>query len=280
MENMPSAPFENPEFARQKAQFFSDLALHLHPSMHLHREQGLWQRVINEDGERVRDWGNVTEHCLVEAARVAVLADLVELPDDVKKDLLLAAGVHDFYKKAEITLLRENNTSWDAYAKAQEEARQILEASELPDRVIYLATAVGHETVPYALDLVAKPMLTADETAWLLMHYVDDYTIDSEWVVPATDDTGGILNDLDRRMNLVKVNALPGGKYHGINRAGFEHFGEPTYDAQHRAGNQVQQRISELVSDHTGNTIEPKLLPETVDTIIAHKITDGLPAWS
>src|SRR3989344_5741892 len=82
---------------QQKTKFFANLATKNTGAFKQHAREGLWVR--NEKGER--DWGNVSEHCLVEIARVSVLADMIGLSKSVSKDLELAAGLHDAGKKQE-----------------------------------------------------------------------------------------------------------------------------------------------------------------------------------
>lgn len=254
---------------RQKTKYFSDIAIGAIGAFALHRERGLWSRTP----EGKRDWGNVSEHCLVEAARVGIFADLLGFSADLKDDLVKAAAVHDFYKKDEVAKLRANGTSWEAYADAQQEAKVILDTSSLSQRAVRLATCVGHETIPEAEELATKPDLTDEDKAWLVMHYADDYTVNAEWAKPATLEEGKLVNDLTRRMQQNKQNAQPGGKYEGIHRAGVEHFGEPTYDAQERVGELVQGRVAALVSASIGQTIEPAYLPEYIDSHIAERIS-------
>ena len=258
------------EADRKKTNYFAKVGLRALDAMHLHKDQGLWERV---DGKR--DWGNVSEHCLVEAARVEVFADLLELPADLKKDLTKAAAVHDFYKKAEVAKLRANGTSWEAYADAQVEAKAIMDASPLNERTIYLATAVGHETLGEAETLLAKPTLDPTETAWLVMHYVDDYTIDAKPAAPAVNEGGMIKNDLRRRMDRNREQAQPGAKYHNIHLSGVEHLGELTFDAQERIGLLVEARIAQLISEATGQEIAPTSLPEYIDHELADKIAQS-----
>ncbi|MDP2598524.1 MAG: hypothetical protein Q8P49_01700, partial [Candidatus Liptonbacteria bacterium] len=53
------------------------------------------------------NWENVTGHCLLEAARACVFADLLGFDADLKKDLAIAALLHDGYKRREIIAIQE-----------------------------------------------------------------------------------------------------------------------------------------------------------------------------
>ena len=88
---------ENPEqIIDKKREYFVRLGLQMREALKLHKKAGLWER---KEGKR--DWGNVSEHCLVETARVNVFADKLGLSEDVKKDLATAAALHDSFKKGE-----------------------------------------------------------------------------------------------------------------------------------------------------------------------------------
>ena len=99
-------------FNKKKTKYFSRLAVRMRDSLKMHKTAGLWERV----GDR-RDWGNVSEHCLVEAARVTVFAEKLQFSDGVKKDLVFAAAMHDFFKKAEKEMSVDNKLNWELYDK-------------------------------------------------------------------------------------------------------------------------------------------------------------------
>lgn len=54
----------DPDFALKRRNFFVRLGLQVRDALKLHDEMGLWNRADY--------WGNVSEHCLVEVARVQV----------------------------------------------------------------------------------------------------------------------------------------------------------------------------------------------------------------
>lgn len=264
-------------FEQKKRAYFTNIAGRVKDILVLHKQQGLWER--DENGER--DWGNVSTHCLVEAARVEIFADLFGFDEELKDDLIHAAALHDFYKKDEITKLRANGTSWEAYSEAQEEAKALMEQAGISQRVVWLATSVGHETVPEAETLLAKDGLTADEIAWLVMHYVDDYTVNDTWVEPAEQaEDGMIINAFDKRAQMNLDNAQPPegdkppGKYYGINQAGLKHFGELALEAQTRVGKLVEARLGKLFIEHAPYIIleDPIYLPEAIDEMLRQKI--------
>lgn len=251
-------------FEKQKRAFFSKLAVQEIVALRAHREEGLWQR---EKG--VRAWGNATEHCLVEAARAQVFSKLLGFEPDLASDLVAAAAVHDFYKKSEKELMENCGLSYSSYSKAQQLAAQELIAAGFRDRVVALAGAIGHSTLPKAEELLAKAELTADETAWLVMHYIDSYTIEADWAQAAEETDGKKLNDLDRRMDKAENNP----RYKLINEEGKAHFdGEAPYTVQRRVGHQIEERLAQIIANKAGLEVEPLELPTFIDSLLSQKI--------
>jgi hypothetical protein len=101
------------------------------------------------------------------------------------------------------------------------------------------------------------------------MHYVDDYTINDRWVVPAEEGSHGLVNDLDRRVDKNEANP----RYQKLNEEGRMVFrGETAYQAQRRVGHLVEQRLASLVKEKSGNDIRPERLPEMIDQMIRREI--------
>ena len=265
-------------FAAQKQAFFDGLKKQVEPAMALHEANGLWNP---ED-----DWSNVTDHCLLQAARVGVMADLIGLDEEVKQDLVLAAAVHDAYKKEEVTKLRADGLSWDSYMSAQVEAEEQLKQTGFSAAVIEIARSVAHETVPDmwailqevyesqpdAFD-VSKIELSDIEKAKLIMHYSDDYTVEAEWakMSPAGDDpdSAGPMGPLEERMRYNETNE----KYQVINVAGTAWFGgAKTYVAQRAAGIEVERLLTDMINKRNGTDIRPEQLPIYIDQIIVRKM--------
>lgn len=101
----------------EKTVFFSHLALRYKKYMALHKEFGLLLRNQNKE----KDWGNVTEHCLVEAARAEKISELLKFSEEITVNLIAAAIIHDTGKKIEIDYLNEHGSSLETIAKAQAE---------------------------------------------------------------------------------------------------------------------------------------------------------------
>lgn len=245
-----------------KTRFFSRLAVEVMGSLKLHKKEGLWDR--NEKNER--DWGNVSEHCLVEVARTKLLSRNLGLSEEETKKLTIAAGLHDFFKKGEKSFIEHGILTWESTEKSEEESRRIMTENGFSQEIIELAHSVGHDSLSKVEEILNKQDLTEHEIAFLIMHYVDDYTIDSEWCKPASDGK----NDLDRRMEKNETNP----RYQVLNQDGIGKFmeNETTFQAQHRIGKLVESRIAQLMTDRLYEEIRPTTLPARIDEGIKNEI--------
>ena len=109
MENKPLPTSEkgSSSFEEKKTNFFVKIGLKLKPEFLLHREAGLWEKDTKkeegtENEDNAENWRSVSEHCLMEVARVSVFAEQLGLSESVTKDLIEAAALHDFFKKEEM----------------------------------------------------------------------------------------------------------------------------------------------------------------------------------
>lgn len=273
-------PFEAGEakeasFGRKKQAYFTRLGLKMRQALELHKASGLWER---KDGKR--DWGNVSEHCLAEAARVGVLAGETGLSDGIRGDLIMAAALHDVSKKEEILSARKaeaEGTSVVAELYRTEGAgkEEKLTIAGFSKRVAHLAEAAGGypETqleVKRILD--QGESMSEEDLAYLIMHYVDAYTRDSGWVESSGPDG---QNDLDRRT--LKTNR----KYENWEKIIIAERvpNEPLFtaglsEAMRQAGHRIEALLAQRIESKTGRKIDPETLPEFVDGKIKDEIND------
>ena len=271
MRQSPEQEGFNPEetFERKKTKFFSQLALHAKESFRLHKEAGLWER---KEGKR--DWGNVSEHCLVEIARSEIFADWLGFSEETKKSLMTAAALHDFNKKQEIQRVKEaiaeGKSNWEAFEISGKESQQRMTESGFSETVVWLASSVGHTSFANTEAIMKKSELSEDELAYLILHYIDEYTRGSEWAIPAeTDRNGDRINEIDRRVD--KNIANP--NYHQLDEEGRAHFGgATTFQTQRRIGHEVEKLLASIISEKRGDPIESTNLPELVDQDLRTKI--------
>ncbi len=264
MSETPSLPHAN-DFENQKTRYFVKLGVHLKDALRLHKASGLWDR--NQEGER--EWGNVSEHCLVEAARAREFGELLGFDKDLVEDMMTAAALHDHYKKVEKAIAEKEGLTWAAYEKAEHQSGEAMLAAGFSDRVVWLAGAVGHNslaTVQHIFDNAEESTLAeaAENDAFLVMHYIDDYTVGSDWAEPT-----GEVSNFDARVNKNEANE----KYRIINEAGREHFdGETTFEVQRRIGHDVESWLADLVGERVGDEIFPEALPIFIDNQIRSRI--------
>jgi hypothetical protein len=261
---------DSPWFKARTTTFFDGMKQQLVPAMELHKANGLWD---SED-----DWSNVTEHCLLQAARVEVIADWVGLPEDVTEDLMLAAAVHDAYKKEEIRMLREGDYSLESYDQAQLEAEAQLREQGFSNRVIEIAKSVAHESTPDMWEIIEQAnrsgldSLTDLQKGKLIMHYSDDYTTNQDLVAGAYDpETGEVLSPLEQRLRKNENNK----NYTKINQAGVEILGVTTYEWQRAVGLEVERVVTDLVGTAQDREVDAGQLPFLVDSVLVGKIADS-----
>ena len=189
-------------FDQKKREYFSRLALQARDALKLHRDIGLlWEKKNGAES-----WRNVSEHCLVEIARVEILAEKLRLPGNQKKDLMIAASLHDFFKKEEMAVVKEDINQGGSgrvgNLKAKKRATDELIKAGFSENIIRLVNSIGGqpEELFETKNILDKEFLSNEDIAFLVMHYVDDYTRGSDWVTSAAIERGITINDVDRRI--------------------------------------------------------------------------------
>jgi hypothetical protein len=249
-------------FDSAKREYFFNIGLEMRNALKMHKAEGLWDRVNGK-----RDFGNVSEHCLIEAARVDILAELLYLPEDIRKDLMTAATLHDFFKKKEKEIVIANGLSWESFEISNQMATEALKKGGFSERVIRLVNSVGHGSLIETERILNQDDLSFEDLAFLVMHYVDDYTTGSDWVPQFDFNT--CKSALDMRMDKNEANT----RYHQLNEDGKSYFnGETTFQAQRRIGNLVEQKLSVILSVLIHYPVASMLLSQIVDRNIRVKI--------
>jgi len=253
------------EFEKKKTNYFSQLAIGVKSALRLHQEQGLWQPTETSK----RDWGNVSEHCLVEVARVKTLAKDLALDEEHSRKLVIAAALHDFFKKGEKAFMKQDGSIWDNTDAAGNKADQIMTEAGFDQETVELAGAVGHTSLLKTEAILQKDHMSAEDISFLIMHYVDDYTIESEWAEPASEGE----NDFERRITQNESGPRT-DRYAQLNQEGVGRFqeGETTFQAQRRIGRVVQDKLAELLSQNLGETVDALDLPTKIDAEIKAEI--------
>jgi hypothetical protein len=266
------------DFEIKKTKYFSDLALKLLSALRPHKDPGgLWDR----NAENKRDWGNVSEHCLVEAARIEVLADMLDMPKKLKKDLMTAAALHDFYKKHEIMAFKDAIKKGDSVLSAadskSEEADEYLRDSGFDENILDIKNSAGGypETLIRIKDILDKENLSDKDLSMLLMNYIDGYTVNYNWSEPATQEGGKMVNDIDRK--IAKIAANPNYEK-SESEARDALAGHPFFKGMNSAQglaaacHQAENKLSQLIKERTGLDVDPIQVPEIVDEEIKRRI--------
>jgi hypothetical protein len=252
-------------FELKKGKFFSEIALRSKEVLRLHTQEGLlW------DGKGGERWGDVSEHCIVEVARVEELAELLRVPPETRRELATAAALHDFHKRRDIEYTRAHGKNWAAFEAIEEQSKTAMRSAGVPERILEIAQSVAHTSLSRTQELLAKEKLSDHEVACLVMHYVDDYTSGASWAVPALrKEDGTIVNALDKRMERNMQNK----DYQLLDQEGRDHFGgRTTFEAQRDIGVEVEKRLADMLSQKTGEGWDPKTIPEKIDALIKKRI--------
>jgi len=262
---------EQPDFEAKKRKYFSALGIKLKEALKLHKEFGLLKQ--NPAGKK--EWGNVSEHCLAVAARTRALAKLIGLSESTTDDVVLAAGAHDFYKKSQIEKTPKGVAlSMQDYLDSEKEAGVELAKAGFSQKIIDYSGSIGSGSVPKIQNILnAQEGQSEQAIASLIIHYVDDYTIDTEWVKPAeVNPQGEKINDLNRRITKARNNP----KYKSIDEEGRAYFnGKTSLEAQEETGQEVEKFLAARLAKLTGIKVGPKDLPAIIDQEIKKEVGEA-----
>ncbi len=252
-------------FDSKKTVYFSRLITQHHRAFALHKNEGrLWEE---RDGKR--DWGNVSEHCAVEIARVRKLGKLLSLQPKTIQDLEEAAALHDFSKRKEREIkVAPGGITWQQYdEEISAYSTETILSHGFSEHVAELTDSVGHCSLIKTEELLSKDasQLNEADIAYLVMHYVDSYTRGSEWVGEASEHG----NDVDLRVKKDATNPnLQNLKEDGKIILGGRDFTEVMRDTSH----QIEQLFSELIQERNSITIPPLEIPQYIDVQIKEEI--------
>jgi hypothetical protein len=266
------------EFEIKKTKYFSKLSLRVIDALRTHKGEGmLWER----NAENKRDWGNVSEHCLAEVARIEIISEMLKFDDALKKDLITAAALHDYNKKFEISefkdAMQNGRSVLEGSYVLDEKSNAYLKSAGFNEKVIDLKNSVGAypKTLIKIKYLLDKEVLNDTEIAIILVFYVDGYTINAEWVEKMNEKNGKTTNDLDKKIvkiasnpNYIKIEdetreaMINHSFFHGMNGA----------EGLVAVGHIAEDRLSKLIRERSAKEIDPIKIPETVDEEIKKRI--------
>lgn len=265
-----------------KTRFWAKTALSVRDGIGMHQVSG---QLTKDPETHKRPWGNVSEHCLVQVARVETLGKWIGLPVPVTAEMKVGAVLHDFHKRQDITATRlaiQAGGSPLATVRAeQQKGDDLLRTAGFSNRVRRLASSAGGDT-PQLIEaqrILDQETLSDDDWAYLVVHYVDDCSIGADWVIPSQVGTGG------KRINIIDFRAA-GNKakpeYAKISQqvtaelSGHPVFGGMSnYDSWSLVFHQIEQRLAKKISERTGEAMDPLTIPELVDQKIRDAIAAG-----
>jgi len=263
---------------KEERDYFIALAKTCEKELSMHENPGkLWEK----DGE---DWSNVTEHCLVEAARVGALADMLGLEGEVREKLISAAALHDFNKKEEIRLTHEDIAAGGSGRRGvlvcEENNEKILKGAGFSEAVISIARHVtgDPEDVYFIKDILDAPNLSQEGLAHLIMHYVDNYTKGSSRAEAASYEDGRGVNDIDRRNKMNSSNPA----YKKMNEEGLilnqNHpffKGMTRFEAAAALNHLIEKKFADIMKKNGLDIENPIGIPQFVDERIKGNIKKG-----
>ena len=248
----------------------SEKAKREHLEKFIRTSAGVTTKTLEEEHQ----WQSVTGHCLIEAARMCVFADMLEFGEKLKKDAVLAALLHDGHKKEEIeaihAALKNGESGLDASNSVTKKYLEELRSKKVPERTIYFIGMVGG--MPEAL-IEIKKILDAERrndeaVAALAGHYVDDYTRGDEWALPAERRGEHMINDVDRRVeknqnnpNYDKIDA----EAKEMLRANPFFSGKTSFEAMAVVSHKIEKTFAHLLGARDGTRIDPLDIPEIID---------------
>ncbi|MEW6610085.1 MAG: hypothetical protein AB1352_00435 [Patescibacteria group bacterium] len=294
-------------FRRKKQAYFTKIGIEVRYALKFHKPSkdqrtllsrvSLWEKRDRRPEEKdypddprrlIRDWGNVSEHCLVEVARVEVLAEMLGLSDEVKRKLIIAAALHDSGKRNEVTAMKKAKARCEDVMYASEQADSRWEAMlirhNVPEDIVHLAGSCGghphqlKETMEVLDKFEHNKKLTEHDLAFLIMHYVDDFTDGNKWVtesewVMESEGEGNLINDVDRRMRAnAKKELYKAPERDARIQATRPEFKEMNvWQAMAYVSHRIEETLTFLIQE-PGREIEPLKIPEEVDKLIREKI--------
>jgi hypothetical protein len=259
---------------KQKRAYWGSVGLRARDAMQMHKLTGQLEK--GDDS-----WRNVSEHCLVQVARSEILAEMLGLPEYLVQNMRVGAMLHDFDKKNEMRVIRAARGSEESPLKAAR-TRHLIDDMWLEDNgynktVRELAGAAGVDApqLVKAQQILDGGEISDEDLAWLVIHYVDNCSIGSDWILPSHEGR----NIIDFRM---KENAKK-PDYEKISQeitqepSYREHFGETDlYVTGAQVSHEIEQRFAQIIQERRGETVEPLSIPEIVD----QRIKEGIASFS
>ncbi|MBI4091583.1 MAG: hypothetical protein HY427_00020 [Candidatus Levybacteria bacterium] len=252
--------------------FWASVGFKVREGMRMHKLTGQLEKGPDS-------WRNVTEHCLVQTARSEILGRWIGLPEDLIRDMRMGAILHDFDKKEEMAVIRQaNQIGASPLSPVRSEGKiadDLLRTSGFSDRVIRLADSSGVDA-PQLIEaqrILDQESLSDEDLAWLVVHYVDDCSIGTDWVLSSQE--GRNIVDFRMGQNKSKADYVKISQEIAQELANHPKFrGMNIYDAAVSVDRQIERRFAQRIKGITGDDVDPLTVPELVDQKIRESIEE------
>lgn len=224
--------------------------------------------------EEICAWESVRAHCLIEAARVSVFGDMLGFDKGLLRDSVTAALLHDGNKEQEVAeiekAIRMGDSGRAASVAAAAKYMEKLKSKKVSSRTVNFIHLVGGmpETLIEIKKILNKKSLNSEDLAALVVHYVDDYTRNDEWVLSAERQDGKIINDVDRRAEKNRTSPRYEKIYREITEIIRAHpffAGMTSLQAAIAVSHEIEEKIALMLEVRSGTRIAPCDIPEEVE---------------
>jgi len=270
-------------FEEKRHLYFTRLSLRLKEAMRLHKNDRLWER-NKEKG--VRDWRNVSRHCLVGSARMEVLTEWLGLPEAVRNNAVIAYALHDADKRLEVEAMKDEikkgETGQAAIQESFENHKKMIKKAGFNDQVISMLET--YEDRPGQLfdfkkiiDKYTTPGELSDEDIGkLLIFYVDGISIDDKDIEPSElADNGKQVNVIERRMAALEMNPNYKKKNEEMAKtfSGHPFFEGKSYtEAVRDLLHLIEIILCKRINEKSDRTLDPVELPEVIESELDRRI--------
>ncbi len=222
LENIHNGESGKKSFNEMKSQYFSYFALRHLSTMRILRGGGIL-------GKENIEWRNIAEHCLVEAVGADILAEYTGADRD---SVVVAALLHDWYKRNEIEAMKQEGVSL-GYKKADQKDRLILKTYGIDDAIISLT----HSNIIQSIDPLYLEQRTLNEK---IIHFIDFATSGTHFVQ---------LKERRQSLEKKKQNIDFSNSFKN------QYEGNSLYDVQYMIGAQEQEEFEKLIGVESGSLI-------------------------
>lgn len=242
--NMNKNSFDQPpirelDFNAKKKSYFSHFARSHLSSLRLHEEYGVL--------EKKEGWRNVSEHCLLEAVAVDILAEKLNLDETIRSELVTGAILHDFHKREQMKLFQEKGASTKSLMESEEVSSRILKEKDFSEGIISVASA--------AADTKKMAQSFSDTSlSERIIYYIDSITDNNE------------ISTIEKRVSKSEASE----RYRRINEEAREYLnGQTQLETMRKISTDIQKELAEKLKIE-----DPTTLPKWIEGEIKKRVEE------